>query len=136
MSVKIETGICKNCHKKTYIQNKFKYWCSDCVYALSHHGKTKSQIAMEKSMQKKKPVKRTGERELFERIWNQRPHICTNCLSKLGDTPKIHFFAHLYPKSTHPELRLDPLNIVLLCYDCHYDFDFRGMHKHLKNKKT
>lgn len=74
---------------------------------------------------KKKFPKKTGERELFLEIWNERLHYCTNqnCKSYLGEEPLTHFFAHIKSKGAHNELRLDKSNICLLCFYCHYTYD-------------
>lgn len=78
---------------------------------------------------RKKPLKRkrkaTGERELFLKIWDERPHICTNrlCRRSLGDEPMAYYFAHVLSKGSRPDLRLDPENIVILCLSCHCQYD-------------
>lgn len=74
---------------------------------------------------KKKFPKKTGEKELFLEIWNERPHYCTNtnCKEYLGEEPLTHYFAHLKSKGAHGELRLNKDNITLLCFDCHYIYD-------------
>lgn len=83
----------------------------------------------------KKRKKNTGERELFLEIWNERIHYCINCKSYLGNEPLVHFFSHIKPKGKYPELRLDKKNIQLLCYDCHYAFDFQTKQKYNERKK-
>lgn len=76
----------------------------------------------------RKPMKRSkrkpsGEGELFMEIWSERLHYCSNCSKYLGEEPRSFYFAHLKPKSTHPELRLDKNNISLMCLSCHTEFD-------------
>ena len=44
----------------------------------------------------------------------QRDARCTQC----GRTEDLHAH-HIKPKSTHPELKLDPNNGTTLCYRCH-----------------
>lgn len=70
--------------------------------------------------------KKTGEREMFLEIWQERPHYCTNknCNKWLGNEPRTFFFSHIKPKSVYPQLRLNKNNIQLLCFDCHQIFDF------------
>lgn len=80
---------------------------------------------------KKRPVKRpqnkrrrtTGEAALFKAVWHTRPHVCENCKDPLQEPARSFYFAHIKPKSTHPELRLDFTNIRLLCWDCHNAYD-------------
>jgi hypothetical protein len=74
-------------------------------------------------MKKKKP---TGERELFFKIWKERPHVCTACNKSLYGEPKVHYFSHILPKSRFPELRLDPDNILIECIECHSDYETKG----------
>jgi len=85
-----------------------------------------------KYVYKRKP---TGERELFLYIWNNREHVCVNCLGNLGDEPLVHFFSHIKPKGTYPELRLKESNIELLCFDCHYAKDHGTKEQFLKRHK-
>jgi len=88
-----------------------------------------------------KPVKSTGKKPpsgeglLFMRIWAERPHRCVNCKVNLGSEAKAHYFAHVKPKSTHPELRLEASNIWLLCVECHYAYDFSGREEFEARKK-
>ena len=77
----------------------------------------------------KRRRKPTGEKKLFFKIWSERPHICVNCKDYLGHEARAHNFAHIKPKGLYPELRLDPSNIMLLCYACHYAYDFQGKDK-------
>jgi len=84
-------------------------------------------------MKKSYSRKSTGEKELFMQIWNERDRRCSNCHAFLGWEPKTWNFAHIKPKSTHPELRLSKENIALLCWDCHYALDFGG--KEIFNKR-
>lgn len=52
----------------------------------------------------------------LRRIVLARDRICTSC----GDTTTRHLH-HVKPWATHPELRFDPDNVVLLCRTCHHD---------------
>lgn len=64
----------------------------------------------------KKP---TGEKKLFEEIWQERDPWCEWC-----GTPIIEFsvanYHHVKPKSKYPELRLVKSNIVKICFQCHF----------------
>lgn len=117
----IEKGICKECKRNTYIVNKFYKLCRCCNDKRLNSNKPKKQL----SKQTSKTKKSTGEREMFLEIWSERPHICVECGKRLGENPRVHFFSHIKPKSTHPELRLDKTNVRLLCWECHYNEDFR-----------
>ena len=78
-------------------------------------------------MSKKKKNNRGREKQMFFEIWNEREHICINCKEHLGVEAKAHFFSHIKPKGLYPELKYDKENIQLLCFPCHYAFDFSGM---------
>ena len=73
----------------------------------------------------KKEKKATGEKELFEEIWNTREHRCESCGKEIWEA-QAECFSHIKPKGLYPELRLDPDNIELLCAStterngCHY----------------
>ena len=86
---------------------------------------------------KNKPIKykrkKTGEKDLFLEIWNERPHTCTYCTKNLGTDPKPIYFSHIKSKGACPELRLDKNNIELVCEDCHYIYEFGDRSK--LNKK-
>lgn len=82
---------------------------------------------------KRKSPKPTGERELFMAIWAIQPHSCTNCKVYLGEEPKTFFFAHIKGKGANPELRLQPSNIRLLCFECHRIYD-QGTKQHFINR--
>lgn len=126
-------GICI-CHNEKRLIVVKKGYCQQGNYEQKQAKKKKKPIYISV----KQKVKPTGEREIFLEIWNERPHVCENCLEYLGSEAKAHFFAHLLSKKQHPELRLDKDNIVLLCFDCHYQLDHGTIDKFIelnKNKK-
>jgi citrate lyase synthetase len=51
------------------------------------------------------------------RIKKTKPNTCIICGQKGGDA------AHLLPRSTFPEYYTEPNNIVIMCRDCHCNFD-------------
>lgn len=65
----------------------------------------------------------TGEARIFEKIWQNRPHVCSNCSCNLHDPPSPAFFSHIIRKSKREDLRLDPENILLECHSCHSIWD-------------
>lgn len=139
---------CKNCDSK-YIKNKTLQLCDNCNYKRLHEGKSKFEIAKERKIlkPKSKPIfkqtkrtpikcvkKITGERELFIEIWYERLHYCSNCKIYLGQEPKAYMFSHDKAKSIRGDLRLEKNNITLLCFDCHYAQEFRGIDAYNKRK--
>lgn len=117
---KPKSYICKECGCQTSQINSFHKICLRCN---SKRLSRKAKVKKPKIYRKKK----TGERDMFLKIWESRPHICTNCEKPLGDEPKVHFFSHIKPKGKYPELRLKESNIKILCIECHRDLDFGGL---------
>lgn len=64
---------------------------------------------------KRKP---SGQRGLFERIWNERPHLCEVCGKQIAEATASNF-SHILPKGMYPEYKLDPRNVELWCEKCH-----------------
>lgn len=60
-----------------------------------------------------------SETDLFAKIWSERPHECEIC-GKVLTTPRAHNFDHVKPKSRGEAYRLDPSNIKIVCFPCHY----------------
>lgn len=118
-------GTCSQCGKKTVINNKTRMLCPECNYRRLHKGLSRAEVYKSRlSNRKAKLPRKTGERELFLKIWNERPHYCVKCGKWLGDEPRPVFFSHIKSKGAHPELRLDPDNIELLCSECHHIYEF------------
>lgn len=90
----------------------------------------RSQLSMEvqkKATNKKTKINHRSEKNkdiikqelgIFNEIWNERPRICKICQRVLTVFNPI-LFHHLRTKGSHPELRLEKSNIVLLCDQCH-----------------
>jgi|TARA_R110000744_G_scaffold306335_2_gene414641 5-methylcytosine-specific restriction endonuclease McrA len=80
--------------------------------------------------------KKNSQKQMFFEIWNEREHVCTNCKRHLGNEPLAQYFSHIKPKGLYPELKFDKDNIQLLCFECHYAFDFQGEDKYqLKHRR-
>lgn len=126
---------CSGCGRISFIQNKRKKLCSDCVFELNHNGKSKVEVYIERKRKVAKNPKTTGERDLFLEIWSERPHFCENCKTPLGNEPKVWMFAHIIPKSVNELLRLIKKNIKLLCFDCHDALDKQGKEAYEKRTK-
>lgn len=63
---------------------------------------------------KRKAKKRKDMKALFREIWNERPHICTNCGDPIS-RPVAHVFSHKKSKGAWPSLATDKENIELHC---------------------
>jgi len=68
--------------------------------------------------------------------FKQKKQICEECGKKLplifedeSGLVAIYRYSHILPKSTHPKLRHHIDNINILCFDCHYQWDFGNKKK-------
>lgn len=105
-----------------------KWWKKD--FALSPKIAEKPKKEKEQKIQKPIPKisdkkkKRMSEEwtetDLFAKVWSERPHVCVECGKELKN-PKPHNFDHIIPKSRGKAYRLDPDNIQILCFWCHYE---------------
>jgi hypothetical protein len=77
-----------------------------------------------------KPIanrKKTGERALFESLWETRAKVSFLSGKDLSRTPDflmLNIFAHVLPKGKYPKYRLNTKNIIFLDPDEHYLLDF------------
>ena len=67
-----------------------------------------------------------SQKNLFKEIWSKRKHNCFVCKKHLGNEAKTFYFAHVLSKGAYPKYKLLHNNIVLLCRDHHYQYDFQG----------
>lgn len=133
--MEIRLGKCSGCGKQVHIQNKTLNLCPECVYKKNHGGKTRQERQIELNKAKQKKQKSTGEREIFKEIWLQRPHYCINCGMWLGPIPKSWMFSHRVAKGVSEKERLNPTNIDLLCFDCHFARDMQGKGAYEKRRR-
>lgn len=103
--VKEEVRPCVKCGANHLIYNRIKWLCKDCDKEVTRE-------------------RRGDLQSLFQEIWNERPHKCTECGKDLGNDPKPIFFSHIKSRGAHPELKMDKNNIRLLCSACHKFEDF------------
>lgn len=89
----------------------------------------KTKCSLHKFSEKMK-VMHEKDAIFYEKIWKKRLHYCENCGKYLGDTFRdikgniiVYRYAHIIPKSVYPYLRHYEYNILLLCLNCHTQFD-------------
>lgn len=93
----------------------------------------------EKAIKEKKKYsykkKTTGEKEVFLKIWSERPHFCQICFTPIGE-PSPSNFMHVLAKgqNKYPLFKLNPQNIILGCYECHVLFDHHK--KEIQNNQS
>ena len=61
--------------------------------------------------------------DVFLEIWDERDHVSELTGAALPNEPSAWNFAHILPKGTYPELRLNKDNILLLTDSEHYTID-------------
>jgi hypothetical protein len=92
----------------------------------------------QKSKPKRKPVskirKSTGEKALFEEIWNERPRECFVCKEPIYEFHPVHF-SHILSKGSHVKFRLNKENILLKCRQHHHDWDFAAKSDLIKDER-
>jgi len=105
-----------------------KNWKKDLPFSPNIQEKPKKQ----KEQKVQKPIPKISEKKkqrmkeewtetaLFDKVWRERPHVCVECGKELK-SPKPHNFDHIIPKSRGKAYRLDPDNIQILCFWCHYE---------------
>lgn len=115
--IKLKKHNCKVCGEET--------WGRECnLCKAKRYSLKKKEKPFKKGFKPlKKKRKSTGEKALFEEIWNERPHI-----SEVSGKPLIEFdvrfFSHVIPKSTYPLFRFNKENIVLKTPQEHNDWQF------------
>lgn len=57
--------------------------------------------------------------KFYSQIWSEREHKCIVCNRYLGEEINKACIDHLIEKSSHPELRYESENVVLVCIDHH-----------------
>ena len=62
---------------------------------------------------------KSSMREMFLRVWKQRPHKSEISGERLGTEPLSIFFHHILPKEKHNQAALDEENIILMTLDEH-----------------
>ena len=75
----------------------------------------------------------SGQKELFFKIWEERPHVCDLCEKHLGSQPMAFHFSHILGKGSYPRIKLLPDNIMLNCFECHREWDQGVSPQSLKN---
>ena len=81
---------------------------------------------------KKEKKNRTAQKDLFLKIWNERPHYSELSGKYLGEEPNSWFFAHILSKGAAPNLKYDPRNIMLVTKEEHWELD-QNTHKAKEN---
>lgn len=117
---------CISCEKQTIIFSKGM--CRTCSTRKDAGKKlqTKNNIPRQKIGNKNnslgKRTKKTGELKIFRKIWEERPHACQVCGVSLPVFDHWNY-AHCLSKGSFNKFRLLKENIILMCRECHTQYD-------------
>lgn len=79
-----------------------------------------------KKLNARSPNNKGGQKALFSRIWENRPHKCEVCGAHIEEATASNF-SHLLPKGTYPDFKLREDNIVIKCKECHDTWHAQGV---------
>jgi len=113
---------CIDCKTQQYIVAHGR-----CSYCNSKHRAETigTQIAAHSENGKER---KREERAAMLEFWKEAAdigggHECMNCAAPLGRTFRAVFVAHIYSKGANERSRCDKRNFMLLCFDCHHEYD-------------
>lgn len=123
-------GCCSHCKKNALIVVK-KGYCQRCNKELKD---SKKKAEGKYKAPKQYVKKKTGELEIFQEIWSERPHIC-----QVSGDPIPYFdincFSHVVMKSLSKKLRLDKENIWLVLPIWHTEWEIGNRNLPIFEKK-
>ena len=122
--IKRKKKICVSCGRETYLFGKGL--CSFC-YQRNY------QKQLKKSQTKPKR-KKTGEKELFDRILAERGPYCQVTGDYISDIGPQNF-SHILSKGAYPEHRLNSENIWIVRFDIHQLWEENPEHEIFKEKR-
>lgn len=102
--------VCNKCDKKLMIKFFEKPTSLIC-------DKCKRKSKRVKKQSSKSYIIKAKTKELRLQILERDNHRCQKC--GVSDEEKVLHLSHVYTKGAHPELRLDPDNVKMLCHKCH-----------------
>lgn len=120
--MRTELGICAKCGHKRYIVNR-KYWlCQLCNHERLHGTSFTKPTPIKRSPIRRKH-KPTGEKKVFDRIWEKRSHrseLSGRSVQQFENTDWYkNLFAHILSKLMYPKFRLKEQNIMIVHPDEH-----------------
>ena len=97
--------------------------CNNPVWSkgtcIKHVPRTPIKNKIPKEEVRKHSLKLVRRNQLFLSVWQTRKHVCEICNAHLGNEPQSYMFDHLLEKSKYKFLEFEPLNIALVCLECH-----------------
>ncbi|MEL7124527.1 MAG: hypothetical protein AAFO07_34155 [Bacteroidota bacterium] len=127
--IKQKKKICKTCETETYIFSKGE--CKSCAqkrYAVKaqDNRSKKKPTSIKRTPTKKQVQRKIDELEVMIKVWEENEDIdgrcgCSECGKSL--TFDRTYCAHILSKGAFPQFRTNPDNIIILCLECHTNFD-------------
>jgi hypothetical protein len=119
---------CLKCKRFGNIANKKHMLCFRCNSIRLHYDKINKQ---------KDNNTYESEVELYRQIWSKREHKCEltgeDVEWTFGTDIWFSCFAHIFPKSKHPQWKFLDINIMIVHPDVHYAYDY-GTQEQLRNR--
>ena len=122
--------ICRGCGELSFLWAR--KMCKACDYK---ENPPKSDIKRTAIKYKKRE---TGELEFMKMVWEASAHNCEECGVYLPEFSPA-FISHILSKGAAGEHRLNPVNVNILCYAHHQQWEFgdkKSMKIFPKNMKT
>ena len=66
------------------------------------------------------------QKPVFEKIWNERAHVCWITGDRLPEPAKADYFFHVLPKGAYPGYKTNEENLILTRSDYHHDWHSKG----------
>lgn len=68
-------------------------------------------------------INEQNDQKYYKFCWNYKPHWCENCGKPLKEYSSV-YISHIKTKGAHTEIRYDPLNSNILCFECHNKWEY------------
>ena len=117
--------ICKSCNIETYIFSRGE--CKSCAQKRYAKKLKPKRRPISKAPTKRHVKRKKEELDVMLEVWEANADIdnrcqCSECGKSL-EFDRTHC-AHILSKGAFPSLRSNPENIIILCFECHQQFDF------------
>ena len=123
-------GICR-CHQK---QRLIVVKAGYCAIGNKEQKDSKKKAEGKYKAPKQYVKKKIGTLELFQEIWNERPHVCQVTGEPIKEFD-LRCFSHIVPKSLSSKLALDKENVWIVTPEIHHFWEFQSRDLPIFEKK-
>lgn len=118
--LKMCAGFDGNSHEAYIYKNiDGKKYCKSCTHKLRPQKPINKISAKQVFKMKLKTDLLEEDKKFYKKLWSYLPHNCEVCGIDLPNEPNIMFFHHILEKRNYPDLRHTPVNIAIVCPQCH-----------------